>query len=338
MHCGILAIEYDLPKHSITNDALAELYPDWTAEKIQKKTGIVSRHVVMSGECVSDMACRAAEKLFDKHQIERRQIDFIILVTQTPDYILPTTACILQDRLHLPISCGAIDVNLGCSGFIYGLKLAKSLCASGEANKVLLITGDMYSQHIHPMDKSTRTIFGDGVAAALIGEGGSKIGMFDIGTDGAGYDRLIIPAGGARLPRSDETAMETTDDSGCVRTKNHIYMNGAEIFNFSINAVPLTISNVLQKNDVVLENIDWFVFHQANKYMLDYLRKKMRIPAEKFIIDMEDTGNTVSATIPIALKRSDNKRCFEMYDKILLCGFGVGLSWGSTIITYGGAL
>lgn len=338
MQYGIQAIEYDLPAHQLTNDELAALYPEWTAEKIEKKTGITSRHVTVPGECVSDIARRAAEKLFEKNPSVRNEIDFLILVTQTPDYLLPTTACILQNELGLSTSCGAIDVNLGCSGFIYGLKLAKSLCASGEAQKVLLITGDMYSRHIHPMDKSTRTIFGDGAAAALIGEGGSTLGVFDIGTDGAGYDRLIIPAGGSKLPHSAETAVEETDDSGCVRTLDNIFMNGAEIFNFSIDAVPLTIAKVLQKNDRTLESIDWFVFHQANKYMLDFLRKKLRIPPEKFIVDMADTGNTVSATIPIALKRSDEKGLFKPKDTILLCGFGVGLSWGATIITYGGSL
>jgi len=331
---GIKAIEYALPKQVLGNEGLAALYPGWTADKIYKKTGIASRHVLGEGVCGSDLAQAAAEKLFNKHSISRDTVDFIILVTENPDYILPPTACILQHRLGIPKSAGALDVNLGCSGFVYGLKMAKALVASGEANNVLLLTADGYTRRIHPMDKSTRTIFGDGGAAALITAEDHPyvIGHFDIGTDGSGYHNLIIPAGGLRQPYDASAAIETQDDSGNRRAPQNIFMDGTEIFNFSLDVVPVSVKAALEKNALTMEQIDWFVFHQANKYMLDFLRKTIRIPREKFIVDMEDIGNTVSATIPIALCRCEEKGLFKAGDTILLSGFGVGLSWGSVVV------
>lgn len=333
MTIGIKAIEYYLPEKILTNKELSEIYGDWTPEKILEKTGIEDRHIVSEKECASDLAVKAAEKMFDSGVIKPEDIDFVILATQTPDYILPTTACIIQDRLGIPQKSGAFDFNLGCSSFIYGLALAKSLVYTGIAKNVLLITAETYSKHIHPLDKSTRTIFGDAAAAALISEGGHSIGDFDLGTDGSGYNTLIIPAGGARLPASAETKAEV-EESGSVRSMENLYMAGTEIFNFTIRVAPLSVKNILEKHCMVMDDIDLFVFHQANKFMLDFLRKKIKIPENKFYINMKDTGNTVSATIPIALKRAENEGRIKKGDKVLLTGFGVGLSWGSTIITW----
>ncbi len=333
MNIGIKAIEYFLPEKLLTNEELEASFKDWTAEKILLKTGISSRHVVADNECASDLAENAAKKLFNSGIITPKEIDFIILATQSPDYILPTTACIIQDKLGVPQTSGAIDFNLGCSGFIYGLALAKSLIYTSIAKNILLITSETYTKHIHPLDKSNRTIFGDGAAVTLIGENGHEIGDFDLGTDGSGKDYLIIPAGASRLRRSDNTAIEI-EDYGSIRTKNNLYMNGAEVFNFSIRVVPESIKNVLLKNNMGMCDIDLFIFHQANKFMLDYLKKKLKIPDEKFYIDMQDIGNTVSATIPIALKRAENKGLLKTGQRILLIGFGVGLSWGSTIVKW----
>jgi 3-oxoacyl-[acyl-carrier-protein] synthase III len=233
MPAGIIAIEYYLPEKTLTNEELSAIFGDWTPEKIFEKTGIENRHIVSSNETASDLAVKAAEKLFKSGITSPDDVDFVILATQTPDYILPTTACIIQDRLGIPQKSGAIDFNLGCSSFIYGLALSKSLINTNIAKNVLLITAETYSKHIHPLDKSTRTIFGDAAAATLISEGGHEIGDFDLGTDGSGYDRLIIPAGGARLPVSDETKIET-EDNGSIRTLENIYMAGTDIFNFTI--------------------------------------------------------------------------------------------------------
>ncbi len=333
MAIGIKAIEYVLPEGILTNEELVQLYGDWTAEKILSKTGIASRHVVSEGECASDLAEKAAQKLFESGVILPEDIDFILLATQSPDYQLPTTACILQDRLGIPQTAGALDFNLGCSAFIYGLAMAKSFINTKIAKNVLLITAETYTKHIHPLDKSARTIFGDAAAATLINDDGYAIGNFDLGTDGSGKDALIIPAGGAKLSRSEVTA-EEKEDNGSIRSQDNLYMDGTEVFSFTIRVVPQSVKNVLEKNNLTLDDIDLFVFHQANKFMLDFLRNKIKIPKEKFYVNMQDIGNTVSATIPIALKRAEEDGRLHKEDKVLLVGFGVGLSWGSTIITY----
>lgn len=333
MSIGIKAIEYALPEKILTNEELASEFGDWTAEKILDKTGIASRHVVEDDECASDLAVKAAQKLFSNGMVKPEEIDFLLFATQSPDYVLPTTACILQDRLGIPQTSGALDFNLGCSAFIYGLALAKSLVHSGIAKHVLLLTAETYTKHINPMDKSNRTIFGDGAAAILVAEGGHEIGEFDLGTDGSGKDVLIIPAGGTRLPHSPETAVESIYKNS-IRSQNNLYMDGAEVFNFAIRVVPQSIKRLLEKHQFVLSDIDLFIFHQANKFMLDFLRKKVKIPEEKFYINMTDVGNTVSATIPIALKRAENEGRLKKGYKVLLIGFGVGLSWGSTLIIW----
>jgi len=333
MAIGIKAIEYVLPKDVLTNEELARLYVDWTAEKILIKTGIASRHIVSEGECASDLAEKAAQKLFESGMILPEDIDFILLATQSPDYQLPTTACLLQDRLAIPQSAGALDFNLGCSAFIYGLAMAKSFINTGIAKNVLLITAETYTKHIHPLDKSTRAIFGDAASATLISDDGHAIGKFDLGTDGSGRDALIIPAGGAKLSRSEVTA-EEKEDNGSIRSLDNLFMDGTEVFNFTIRVVPQSVKNILEKHNLTVDDIDLFVFHQANKFILDFLRKKIKIPKEKFYINMQDIGNTVSSTIPIALKRAEEDGRLHKEDKVLLVGFGVGLSWGSTIITY----
>ncbi|HQO10103.1 MAG TPA: ketoacyl-ACP synthase III [Clostridiales bacterium] len=318
MTAGIKAIEYYLPEKVLSNDELSSVFPDWTPEKIFEKTGIRNRHICQDDECASDLAVKAAEKLFISGAISRKDIDFLILATQTPDYILPTTACMIQDRLGLPKTCGAFDFNLGCSAFVYGLAVSKGLISAGIARNILFITSETYSKHINPLDKSTRTIFGDGAAAVLVSEGGHILGEFDLCTDGSGYDKLIIHSGGARKAGS----------------KDDLYMSGTDIFNFTISAVPESVGTALRKNGLNISDIDVFVFHQANKFMLDYLRKKIGILEDKFIIDIEDTGNTVSSTIPIVLKRSEEKCLIKKGYKVLICGFGVGLSWGSAVIEW----
>lgn len=333
MKIGIKAIEYYLPETILTNEQLVTEYGEWSDDKIYSKTGIRSRHICRNDECASDLGYQAAMKLFENGVATPQDIDFIIFATQSPDYPLPTTACLLQDRLGTPKSTGALDINLGCSAFIYGLMLAKSLVYSKIARQVLLITAETYSKYIHPQDKSTRTIFGDAAAATLIGETDNDIGEFDLGTDGSGKDILIVPSGGSRKHTDDEMRQrESSDDK--VHFPDHLFMDGAEVLNFTIREVPESVNKVLEKNSLSKDDIDLYVFHQANKFMLDYLRKKMKIPQEKFYINLEDTGNTVSPTIPIALKRAQEVGLIKSGDKVLLSGFGVGLSWGSTIISF----
>ena len=331
---GILGIEYALPEKVITNEELAKLFANWSAEKIFSKTGIRSRHVTTENETAADLGVVAAQKLIKKTIVPKDDVDFILCVTQSPDYKLPTTACIIQDRLGLPKKTGAFDINLGCSGYIYGLAVAKSLVETGIANNVLLITAETYSKHINPLDKSTRTIFGDGAAATLIGHGGMEIGSFDLGTDGSGKDFLIIPTGGARRACTPETAVEK-ETEGNVRSEDNLFMSGADIFEFTIREVPASVKRILKKENLKKDSVDLFVFHQANQFMLDFLVKLIKLDKQKFYMNFADTGNTVSASIPIAFKRALDEGVIKQNQTIVLCGFGVGLSWGSTVIRTG---
>lgn len=326
----IRRVEYYLPELIVSNKDLEKEFPEWDAEKIENKTGIRERHIVKENETALDLGFESAEKVLQTY--DRKKIDFLLLCTQSPDYYLPTSACILQDKLGLRSDIGAFDYNLGCSGFIYGLAMAKSFIKTGISDSVLLITSETYTKHIYPKDKSNKTIFGDGAAATII-EKSDEEGIFEfsLGTDGSGYKNLIVPNGGLRN-RYDVNAKEIDDGSGSIRTENNLYMNGPEIFNFTIKAVPVVVNQCLEKNKTNLDEINYVIFHQANLFMIEYLRKKIKIPKEKFYIDMLYTGNTVSATIPIALKNCIDSGVVKKGDKILLVGYGVGYSWGATIV------
>jgi 3-oxoacyl-[acyl-carrier-protein] synthase-3 len=332
MGSRIKQIEYYLPKNVLTNEQLEKEIPGWTAEKIENKIGIKQRHICDPNETALDLGYNAAKKVFDSEAVKKEDIDFLLFCTESPDYYLPPNATILQDKLGLRTNIGALDYNLGCSGFIYGLALASSLIQSKIAKKLLLITSETYSKHIHPKDKSNKTIFGDAAAAIVIEESpDNQILNFTLGTNGEGAKNLIVPQGGLRN-RFNPNESDLTDESGSTRTKNNLYMNGPEIFNFTIDIVPELVNNVLEANKVSFDDIDYVILHQANKYILNYLRKKIGIPKEKFYMNMEDTGNTVSSTIPIRIKTCLENQTIKAGDKVLLIGFGVGYSWGGTIV------
>jgi 3-oxoacyl-[acyl-carrier-protein] synthase III len=335
-YAKILATEYYLPAIKLDNDSLADLYENWGAEKIYQKTGIQSRSIAADTECSSDLGVMAAEKLFQTHSIDRSQVDYLIFCTQSPDYFLPTTACLVQDRLQLSKSCGAIDINQGCSGFVYGLGLAKALIETGQAKSVLLITAETYSKFIHPLDKSVRTIFGDAAAATLISAGSDfeSLKAFVYGSDGSGAENLIVPSGGMRHPKSQITSVEYTDDSDNVRSKNNLFMNGSEIFSFTLDVIPNTLSKILDTAQIEFDNIDYFIFHQANQFMLNHIKKKLKCSDDKFIINMVDCGNTVSSTIPIVLNRMFQDKKILKGNKTVLMGFGVGYSWAGCVVEW----
>ena len=329
MKSYIKAISYYLPNQIVTNEDLVKEFPEWTVEKVAGKVGVNQRHIASINETASDMATQAAEKLIVENGIDRSTIDFVLLCTQSPDYFLPTSACLIQNSLGLSTSCGALDFNLGCSGFVYGLSLAKGLIAGGIAKNILLLTAETYSKHIHPKDKGNRTIFGDAAAATLIStDGFASIEEFSLGTDGRGAENLIVKKGGLRQP----TVMNdlTFDDAGNLTSSDYLHMNGGEIFNFTAEAVPILVEQVLGKNKLLKENIELFVFHQANKYMMNYLRKLIEIEPERFYFFLENVGNTVSSTIPIALYEAQKEG--KLKGNILIAGFGVGYSWGATVL------
>jgi 3-oxoacyl-[acyl-carrier-protein] synthase-3 len=320
-----------LPEQILSNEELSALFPEWTPKKIEKKLGVITRHLSAEGETALDMAEKACEKLFEK--VDRKIIDYVLLCTQSPDYLLPTSACILQDRLGLRTEIGALDFNLGCSGFVYGLSLAKGLLSAGIAHNVLLVVSETYSKHIHPRDKGNRSIFGDAASAMLVDRYMlPNIHEFALGTDGRGWNNLVIHNSAMRN-RQHNPAIDWTDENGALRNDDNLYMNGPEIFNFTIEAVPKLINQVLHKNQMSLDDIDYVIFHQANQYMLQYLREIVGIAEDRFYIDMAETGNTVSATIPLALEKCIQDGTVKQGDKVLIAGFGVGYSYGATIIT-----
>lgn len=329
MKAYIKAISYYLPEIIQTNEDLVKEFPEWSAEKVAKKLGISQRHLAAESETSGDLAFKAAQKLISENNIVPNSIDFILLCTQSPDYFLPTTACILQNKLGVSKNSGALDFNLGCSGYIYGLSLAKGLIVSGTAKNILLVTAETYSKFIHPKDKINRTIFGDAASATLIStEGFAEILNFTLGTDGSGAEQLIVKSGGMRNP--SRSNIIDYDEANNPVSDDHLFMNGSEIFNFTLDVVPDMISKVLIANNLQKSDINHYVFHQANMYMLNLLRKKLEIDTEKFIIYMDKVGNTVSSTIPIALTESiDN-----LNGNVLLSGFGVGLSWGTTVLKF----
>ena len=282
-----------------------------------------------------DMAVKAAMNLFAGITYDGGGlIDFVILCTQSPDYYLPTTACIVQDRLGLPKTCGAIDVNLGCSGYVYGLGLAKGLIESGQAENVLLLTAETYSKHINPLDHATRPLFGDGAAATLVsGIEAEREGIYGFvyGTDGSGAEKLIVPVGGMRKPYVSTELEEYTDTFGNVRTNRDLYMDGAGIMEFALEAVPAMLGEVLARSSLAREEVDYYVFHQANRMMLGFLQEKCGLQGMPFWNDVTDYGNTVSASIPIALADLLRQNGSTSLRRVMLAGFGVGLSWGGCI-------
>lgn len=326
----IKAISYYLPEKELTNEELTKLFPEWSVEKVANKIGVNSRHIAGKHQSVSDMAYQAAINLFAQWETKPCDIDFIILCTQSPDYFLPTTACILQNKLGIPTNAGAFDFNLGCSGYVYGLAIAKGFISAGIAKNILLLTAESYTKHIHPKDKGNRTIFGDAASASIISDSGfAKIEEFSLGTDGKGAENLMVKTGGLKYPQKENNT--TLDENGgFVKSSDHLYMNGSEIFSFTQETVPLLVNEILEKNKLPMDSVDLYVLHQANKYMLEFLRKKMKVSEDKFFYHMSEVGNTVSSTIPITL--CEAYKANKLKGNVLIAGFGVGYSWGGTLL------
>ena len=329
----IKGITYYLPDRVVTNEELLQEFPEWSVDKVAAKVGVNSRRLAADDETAGDMAEKAARKLFEEYGIDPKTIDFLMLCTQSPDYFLPSTACILQNRLGIPTTAGAFDYNLGCSGCVYGMVMAKGLIDSGMAQNVLVLTAETYQKYLHPSDKSNRSIFGDGAAACLISTDGiAEIGNFSWGTDGSGAEYLIVKTGAARSKLATGNVVE--DEDGHKRFDDYLYMNGSAIFNFTLEAVPAMMNDILAKNKMERESVDYFVFHQANKFMLNTIRKVCVLPKDKFYVNLENTGNTVSSTVLIALKDCLDNGTIHPGMKVMITGFGVGLSWGGTILKF----
>ncbi|MGV3486738.1 MAG: ketoacyl-ACP synthase III [Planctomycetaceae bacterium] len=327
-HALIGPIAVYLPQRIETNDDLRRLYPDWDIDLIQDKTGIRQRHIAAEDETASDLAAKAIEKLCCENAIDRDSIDFLLFCTQTPDYPLPTTSCLLQSRLGLSTRCGALDFNLGCSGYVYGLALADGLIQSGVAKRILLVTAETYSKYIDSGDRSLRTIFGDAAAATLItAQSERTLWGFQFGTDGTGGDMLLVRDGGAR------PAQDAIQPRHRKRWNSRLYMDGPSLISFTVEAIPQLIDEILQTNGLQRESIDRFILHQATRKMLEQLTDRMGLCPDRVPIDMEDVGNTVSCTLPILIDRMRNRGELRTEATNMLVGFGVGLSWAGCLWT-----
>jgi 3-oxoacyl-[acyl-carrier-protein] synthase III len=321
---GPIAIH--LPSRVETNAMLHAQFPRWDIPLIEEKTGIRQRHIAEPNETSSDLAVAAAQKLFAENAIDPSSIDFVLLCTQTPDYPLPTTSCLLQDRLGLPTRCGALDFNLGCSGYVYGLAMADGLIHSGVAKRILLLTAETYSKYIDAEDRSLRTIFGDAAAATLLTvHDAPSMWGFQFGSDGSGADLLIVGDGGAR------NAADAIPPRHRKRWNSRLYMDGPSLINFTVDAVPRLVSEILQANHMSESEIRYFLMHQATWKMLEQLRTRMNLAEERLPIQLSDVGNTVSCTLPILIDQMRNQDKLDRESVNMLVGFGVGLSWAGCL-------
>jgi 3-oxoacyl-[acyl-carrier-protein] synthase-3 len=323
----ISCIEYYLPKRVVTNQELAKENPDWDFSLIESKTGILSRYVAGIDERASDLALCAAEKLFQECSIDRDSIDTLLFCTQSPDYVLPTTACIIQERLKLRTQTAAFDFNLGCSGFIYGLAMGDSMIRGGISERVLLLCAETYSKYISNDDRSSRTIFGDAGAATIIERSNddSSIGPFTLRTDGSGKDKIIVQQNkqNVRIKNNSKNNLS-----------QRLYIDGPGVFMFTMQRVPECVNELLSKANKTIDDIDLFIFHQASKVVIDNIVRILSLDESKVFRNYERIGNTVSASIPIALKQASEQKLLRRGDLIILVGFGVGLSWGSCFVQW----
>lgn len=327
------ALSYYLPPKELSNDELQKELVDCDVPKIAKSVGVNIRHIAAPSVTAGDMAVEAAKSLFAEYGISPEEIDFVLFATQTPDHFLPPTACSIQARLGIPNTAGAFDFDLGCSGYVYGLGIANSFVESGLAKNVLLLTGDTITKFMHPQDNN-RVLFGEAATASVISKSGfAKIGKLAKGTDGSGGNMLIVKNRAAR--QLELTGLTTVDSEGNMRRDDFFYMDGSAVFGFTVERLPALIKETLEKNSLQQSDVDYFVFHQANKYMLNTIRKVCGLEKDKYYVNIENTGNTTSSTVPIALKECLEQGLIQNNAKVMLAGFGVGLSWAGTILYFG---
>lgn len=315
--------------HNLSYDPI----PEKERPLLVRTTGINERHVANPGVTTADLCEVAANKLIDELGWEKDSIDVLILVTQTPDYITPATAAVLQHRLGLPTTCVAFDINLGCSGYPYGLSVMAGLLNSTKSRGLLLV-GDVSSACVSATDKSAAPIFSDaGSATALEYNEGAAPMHFNLQTDGKGYEAIIIPDGGYRNPVTADSLELQNHGLGIDRNKTHLILNGIDIFNFSVREVPPNVRALMEFAKVDADAVDHFVFHQANLIINNSITKKLKLDTDKVPLSLGAFGNTSSATIPVTIAHEISETVQQGRKQLLLCGFGVGLSWGSALVT-----
>jgi 3-oxoacyl-[acyl-carrier-protein] synthase-3 len=336
MKAQIRDIGVSFPEAFVTNQDLREQNADWNLDLVQKRSGVYGRYVAAADETALDLSCRACRDLFERSSDLPETIDALIFCTQSADYIMPPNACVLHKSLGLSERVMAFDVNLACSGFVYLLALAQSLVVSGMVENLLLVTADTYSKYIHRGDRSARVLFGDAAAATWVAADDTGRGIRDVlcGTAGQYFDKFIIPAGGCRIPKSSATSLARTDDSGNTRSDENIHMAGRDILAFVNSRIPKNVRELLNRNALEMGDVDQFFFHQASSMILDSLTRLLRLKDDQVFRNLKNIGNTVSASLPIAIKEALDTGAISRNDTLVLCGFGVGLSWGSVLLDF----
>lgn len=321
----IESIAYALPEQVVSNDDLKAMYPDWEMDELYQKTGVASRHIARADETAVDLAERACHQMTAKGYDLGNEVDTLIFCTETPDHQIPPNSGLLHGRLKMPHGVCAFDISIGCSGYVYALEMARCLIAGGRSKRIMLVTGDTYSHLIKTEDRATRTLFGDGAAVSILAATDDSDAYIDceLATSGKDFKKFYVPGGAARTHLSDDIALYPSDK---------ITMDGFGLIGFFNSVLPRHVKGILQKNELTMDDVDLFVFHQASMVVLDGLKRALGIPDEKMAVEFDDVGNLVSASIPVTLKRAADKGQVQPGGLVLLCGFGVGLSWGSALI------
>jgi 3-oxoacyl-[acyl-carrier-protein] synthase III len=330
---GMMGLAAAVPRQVINNYQHDLYFKKEDIKDIIDKIGVKERRFADEITCSSDLCLAAAENVISGMKLNREEIDLLIFISQTPDYRMPATSVLLQERLKLPTSTITFDINLGCSAFLYGLIIAYSLISAGGIRKALILDGETRSKAYSQKDRKTAFLFGDAGVAAII-ESGEKFqkSWFSLNSDGSRESLIKIPAGGYRKMSSHETVTERViDDYGNIRSEEQGYMNGADVFNFVIREVPKDFNRLFSFAGVDTNSIDYYIFHQANKYINNFLAKKLKLPVNKIPSTIEKFGNTSSVSIPLTIV-SELKEKLSGHNRILLSGFGVGLTWGTAII------
>lgn len=330
---GIAGISASVPKNISKNIELLDLIPAEEIEKTINSIGIIEKRFVDSDTCASDLCFFAAEKLFAEMNIDKSTIDVLIFMSQTSDYKIPATAPILQHRLGLSRNTAAFDVGLACSGYVYSLSIAFAFASLPGINRVLLLDGETFTKIVNRRDKVNAPLYGDAGTATIIKKGEFGPSYFSLNSDGSGFETIKINAGGSRNISTAENLIEKTDTEGNVRSDHQIYMDGGEVFNFTMREVPRSIKNLLEYSNTNMESIDYMVFHQANRFMTDFFSKKLKLPVSKVPYCLDKFGNTSSSSIPLTISSELHSILKNNNKKIMMCGFGAGLSWGSAILS-----
>lgn len=330
---GIRAMSACVPSKVYSNRDLGYLIPEEEVEKTISNIGIEERRIADDDVCASDLAYKAAVKLMEDNNIDPESIDVLLFMSQTSDYRIPATSCILQHRLGLSKDTCCIDLTLGCSGFVFALSTAFAYASMEGVNRVLLLDGETFSKIVNKRDKVDWPLYGDGATATLVEKGDFEESVFILRSDGSGEDAVKIPSGGMRNPVTSQSVIESVREEGNVRNDLEVFMDGMEVFNFAMSVVPKSVKEIAKVTETTLDDIDWLVFHQANKFMTDFFAKRLKFDMNKVPYCIQKYGNTSSTSVPLTIVSELHDKVKDG-DRVVMCGFGAGLSWGTARVVF----